>query len=67
MEPDLQPEPAQCTHRYLTSYGDGWECANRKCRVGILSLAVPLPMPLVKEALEAIGVITIIVRTWQTL
>lgn len=43
-----------CEHRYLTSYGNGWVCANRACGVGILSLAVPLPMPLVIEALRAV-------------
>lgn len=45
----------QCEHRYLTSYGKGWVCANRACGVGSLSLAVPLPMPLVEEALKVIA------------
>jgi hypothetical protein len=48
-------EVRQCDHRYLTSYGKGWICANRDCGVGILSIAVPLPMPLVEEALKAIA------------
>jgi hypothetical protein len=42
-----------CAHRYLTSHGRGWECAD--CGVGILSLSVPLPMPLVAKALAAIA------------
>lgn len=46
-----------CTHRYPTSYGKGWVCANRACGVGIFSLVLPLPMPLVVEALKAIGVL----------
>lgn len=44
---------ATCGHRFLTSHGRGWECAD--CGVGILSLTVPLTMPLVKEALSALG------------
>jgi hypothetical protein len=44
-----------CTHRYLTSYGQGWVCANRACGIGILSLSVPLPLPLIAEALRAIA------------
>jgi hypothetical protein len=50
-----ETEKMQCEHRYLTSYGKGWVCANRACGVGILSLAVPLPMPLVEEALRALA------------
>ena len=46
-------ELKQCEHRYLASHGRGWECAD--CGVGILSLAVPLPLPLVAEALRAIA------------
>jgi len=55
--PQIDPkgggEAQPCLHRYLTSYGKGWECAD--CGVGILSLAVPIPMPLVVEALKAIA------------
>jgi hypothetical protein len=46
---------AQCEHRYLTSYGKGWVCANPACGVGILSLSVPIPMPLVEKALRVIA------------
>ena len=42
-----------CAHRYLTSHGRGWECAD--CGVGILSIAVPIPMPLVVDALKFIA------------
>lgn len=47
-------EAKACEHQYLTSHGRGWECA--RCGVGILSLAVPLPLPLVVEALEFLAV-----------
>lgn len=43
----------QCEHRLLTSFGRGWECS--RCGIGILSLAVPLPMPLVIEALRVLA------------
>ncbi len=44
-----------CEHRYLTVYpgSGGWVCAD--CRVGILSLAVPLPMPLIEKAFAALS------------
>lgn len=43
-----------CEHRYLTSHGNGWVCADRSCGVGILSLALPLPMPLIERAFQAL-------------
>ena len=42
-----------CAHRYLTSHGRGWECFD--CGVGILSIAAPIPMPLVVDALKLIA------------
>jgi hypothetical protein len=46
-------EQKDCTHRYLTSHGRGWECAD--CGVGVLSLSVPIPLPTIAKALEVIA------------
>jgi hypothetical protein len=48
-------ESEPCTHRYLTAYegSGGWVCAD--CRVPVLSLFCPLPLPLVAQALAAVA------------
>lgn len=46
-------EQKDCTHRYLTAHGRGWECAD--CGVGILSLFMPIPLPTIAKALEVIA------------
>jgi hypothetical protein len=59
MTPDrkdaLPAKHSPCSHRYLTAYpgSGGWVCA--ACRVPILSLALPIPVPLVAQALMAVA------------
>lgn len=43
-----------CEHRYLTVFpgSGGWSCA--KCKVPVLSLMLPIPLPTIARALEAV-------------
>lgn len=50
--PDKKTEQDSCQHRYLTTHGNGWECAD--CHVGIFSLSVPIPLPLIAKALTVL-------------
>lgn len=43
-----------CEHKSLTAFkGSGWVCAD--CRVPVLSLMLPIPLPLIGAALAAIS------------
>jgi hypothetical protein len=49
----MNTEQATCQHRYLTSYFEtGWICS--ACRVPMLSLMMPIPLPLIAEALKVV-------------
>lgn len=43
-----------CEHRYLTVFpgSGGWSCA--KCKVPVLSMMLPIPLPLIAQAIEAV-------------
>lgn len=44
----------QCNHEYITSTSAlGWHCT--RCGVQLLSLSVPIPLPLIERALAVIG------------
>lgn len=45
---------SECQHEYITStFEKGWHCSD--CGVRLLSLSMPIPMPLIERALVAVG------------
>jgi len=47
--------PKACEHRFITSTVEkGWHCASRSCGVKLLSLSLPIPMPLIESAIMEI-------------